>query len=703
MPTIRLDRIKVVLPDFAVKINLFILLFVLIFCFQGCKQSAEDANQDSSILNWVEQFPNVLDYSGKPDSAFDRSVYIFSDQGAWMGYALPDSDGKGLLGSFTGPYLMTQSNGVWIDSVLTRLQILDANHRPVDFQMAEAVEVTAYPGKLYQSFLLTDSGLRVEVELIFISDRSALQTLSVTNLRKREDVSYKVRWTGNSFLEGVSFDSTGNGVEINFEGNEHKGWVQANSDSGFKTKMENEKYEFISQFQSLDAGTSKQYTLTHTFGFSPSELMDEKALLTEALTEPEKFLDHNNSIWGGHVSHLVLNLKPGFQSADNEGVVVKCLQTLMNNWRSPAGQLNHSGLFPSYNYKWFNGFWAWDSWKHAVALKHIDPKLAKDQIRAMFDFQDEYGMIADCVYRDNLIEENNWRNTKPPLAAWAVWEIYQESLDKDFLLEMLPQLESYHQWWYQYRDHDQNGLCEYGSTDGTLVAAKWESGMDNAVRFDNSSILENGINAWSLNQESVDLNAFLAAEKKYLGQLTAAIGEMEKSQNYMEQASQLKSLIQSNFFDDKTGWFYDIDLETKEHIKVQGSEGWIPLWAGIATPEQAERVSETMLDTTKFATYIPFPTLSADHPKFTPQNGYWRGPIWLDQVYFAIKGLENYGYYEEVNQFTNQVLNNLEGLKNSDLPIRENYHPLTGKGMEANHFSWSAAHLLMLLSNDTNK
>ncbi|WP_318348342.1 hypothetical protein [Aquipluma nitroreducens] len=33
----------------------------------------------------------------------------------------------------------------------------------------------------------------------------------------------------------------------------------------------------------------------------------------------------------------------------------------------------------------------------------------------------------------------------------------------------------------------------------------------------------------------------------------------------------------------------------------------------------------------------------------------------------------------------------------SDGVIRENYHPLTGEGLNAIHFSWSAAHLLLLL------
>ena len=40
------------------------------------------------------------------------------------------------------------------------------------------------------------------------------------------------------------------------------------------------------------------------------------------------------------------------------------------------------------------------------------------------------------------------------------------------------------------RDHNRNGMCEYGATDGTLEAAAWESGMDNAIRFDGAVMLK---------------------------------------------------------------------------------------------------------------------------------------------------------------------------------------------------------------------
>ncbi|MEF9931686.1 MAG: glycoside hydrolase, partial [Bacteroidales bacterium] len=105
------------------------------------------------------------------------------------------------------------------------------------------------------------------------------------------------------------------------------------------------------------------------------------------------------------------------------------------------------------------------------------------------DYQAENGMIPDFVSR--FKDRNNWRDTKPPLAAWAVKNIYDATGDKEFVAEMFDKLYTYHKWWYSHRDNNGNGVCEYGSTDGSLIAACWESGMDNGVRFDDAIMLKN--------------------------------------------------------------------------------------------------------------------------------------------------------------------------------------------------------------------
>ncbi len=67
----------------------------------------------------------------------------------------------------------------------------------------------------------------------------------------------------------------------------------------------------------------------------------------------------------------------------------------------------------------------------------------------------------------------NWneRNTKPSLAAWAVWEVYTALKDehnrpeeaKQWLEEMYPKLVAFHDWWLRARDTNKNGIPEYGA------------------------------------------------------------------------------------------------------------------------------------------------------------------------------------------------------------------------------------------------
>lgn len=372
-------------------------------------------------------------------------------------------------------------------------------------------------------------------------------------------------------------------------------------------------------------------------------------------------------------------------------IAVKSVVTLISNWRTHREGLLHEGVIPSHAVGYFIGFWAWDSWRFSAALASFAPELAKNNIRAMFDYQLPDGMIIDCIYTNSA--ENNARDSKPPLVCWAVDKIFTHTQDTAFVKEMYPQLLAYYKWWYVKRDHNHNGICEFGSTDGTLEAAAWESGMDNAIRFDHTGMLKNAEDAWSMDQESVDLNAYLAYECRLLKKFASLAGTTFDGPDYSDK-------IADYFFDEQTGWFCDRRLSDGSFIAEPGCEGYTPLWVGIADQRQMDKALVLLTDTTKFSTYIPFPTVAADNPK-CDSNGYWRGPIWLDQTYQAITGLRNYGYKELADRYTEQVFERCQGLK-EDAPIHENYGTHDGKRLQAPHFSWSASHLLMMYE-DYNK
>ena len=231
----------------------------------------------------------------------------------------------------------------------------------------------------------------------------------------------------------------------------------------------------------------------------------------------------------------------------------------------------------------------------------------------MFDYQQPDGMIIDCIYTDP--SENNARDSKPPLVCWAVDEIFTHTGDTAFVAEMYPQLLSYYKWWYEKRDHNRNGMCEYGATDGTLEAAAWESGMDNAIRFDGAVMLKNEgyEDAWSMDQESVDLNAYLALECKLLKKFSSLLKIPFDAPDYSSQ-------VADYFFDKNINFFCDRRLKDGSFIEEPGCEAYTPLWTRIATQAQVDSMLPMLQDTAKFSTYIPFPTIAADNPKYNPRG-----------------------------------------------------------------------------------
>lgn len=641
------------------------------------------SNSGAGEANLQAAYPDVLTLQGAPAAPTTMDVAVFSDMGAWHGYTLPAH----FTGGFSGPFLMTQQNGVWASPSLANLYLTNAaTGEPVILDTA-AFDAVYLPGKLVQTY--TNAGLDIKIELIFISSRSALVRVHLSN---KTDSKLLASWQGSSWLPGSQFKAAEDGVRLDQK--EHSTIVRVWAPDAGTAQATERKYKLPAhQGKPIEKGARVQLLLAQSAVFSEQELAQERMAVATAFKNPEDSFRRNTARWSGYVQDVL----PSAKNDSLSRLAVKALVTLTNNWRSAAGELKHAGLFPSYAYRGFHGFWSWDSWKHAVALVKFNPELAKDQMRSMYDYQDKYGMIADCIYRDTLIDEHNWRDTKPPLSGWAIWKIYDKTKDKAFVEEMLPKLLKYHAWWYSYRDHDQNGLCEYGSTDGTRIAAAWESGMDNAVRFDEAMMLKNSASAWSLNQESVDLNSYLYTEKKYIAQLLQATGKSEQAEQFAQEAEKLAAQIRNVFYDAATGYYYDVRLEDKSRIKVMGPEGWIPLWAGIATPEQAAAVRAKLMDPLLFNTYVPFPTLNASHPEFNPENGYWRGPVWLDQAYFGLQGLRNYGFAQEADMLQRKLLSHSKGLL-QQAPIHENYHPVTGEPLNARHFSWSAAHILMMIN-----
>jgi putative isomerase len=629
-----------------------------------------------------KQFPDILKLGYQVSNPRNIQANVFADMGAWHAYTLPYETKDN--GAFIGPMVMDMQ-GRWLANTVAQLTI-KSNGQAIDLGKAKMV-AHYYPGLLEQE--LWADGLKITLQLIFISNREAMVNTSLTNQSKVQKI-LQLGWTGSVLPKDAKWLVRNNQLQVDFDGG-HRFRLHFQAKEQLHFEISGNTYTAQQEGLALPAG--KSYALARTERYDPDPARAPEQL---AAADFAPLLLENEQRWNAYLKNYFDKARGAWTDPLQRKVAVKSIITLISNWRSKAKDLLHDGVFPSLNYQGFYGFWSWDSWKQAVGLSYFNPALAKSNILSMFDYQDAHGMIADCIYTDK--KENNWRDTKPPLAAWSVWKVYEQDKALKFLETIYPKLVLYHNWWYKNRDHNKNGLCEYGSTDGTRIAAAWESGMDNAVRFDKAILFKNNDNAWSLDQESVDLNAYLYAEKEYLAKIAAALSLPAEAKKWRAQMPRLQKQINERFYHAGKGFYYD-RLLNGEWITAEGPEGWIPLWAGLASPGQAKSVLQIMQNTSKFNTRIPLPTLTADHPGFDPTKGYWRGPVWLDQLYFGINGLQRYGNRKAAGYFLNALLQNAEGLKDQG-PICENYHPISGKALNARNFSWSAAHLLLLLKEN---
>ena len=632
-------------------------------------------------------YDNILDIAYTPSQGV-RCPGWFCDAGSWYGFTIPEQE-KWVNG-FCGPFDLDGYSRKWISDALVQASFVNDGQKS-----CSPVETHYYPGEIRIKYS-SESGTLTQ-KLRYLDKNHALISVEANGDKK-------VMFYANILdTEHTKMDISGNNLIIVRKGR--------NAENVFLTFPENTALSLTKNGEKIDTlkCTAEKIAAANGYVAYSPESGSYQILITFG-NIADNNINYNNvealskasvERWNGYLSNV---LKPGMSYEYNR-VAVKSVVTLIANWKSARGALLHDGVVPSQGVGYFMGFWGWDSWKHAAALASFAPDIAKNQVRAMFDYQTPDGMIIDCIFTNT--RGNNSRDSKPPLAGWAIAEIYKHTGDKNYVREMLPKLIKYHEWWYKYRDHNHNGICEYGSCDGTLEAAAWESGMDNAVRFDSTVMVKNDINshypsveAWSMNQESVDLNAFLAAERLYIINLASEVGfklKLDLPEEALRLAGENPADYGTNvadyFFVAYPGFFFDRRLDGT-YVMDEGTEACIPLWTGIASKEQAEAAHKIFMSPAKFATYIPFPTVSADNPFFTP-NGYWRGPIWLDQVYFGIKGLRNYGYAEDADAFTRNVFDRLQGLK-EDTAIHENYDTFTGGTLKAPHFSWSAACLLMM-------
>jgi putative isomerase len=203
------------------KIKIHSLVLILILNIISCNTNKI---QTDFIKNNLPA--NILDYAGTPVSAKYRGSLTFSDQGAWFAYGFPIKVKH--YGGFKGPFLMTQENGVWSSSVLSRLQLTDCiSKKPVEWNQFK-ISQTSYHSHLEQIY--RGNQLNILQKLFFSSPHTAMILTQIKNLSNHSRI-FKPHWAGSKLLENLHFSIKNESITINSDKSKAIGFIKVLMDS----------------------------------------------------------------------------------------------------------------------------------------------------------------------------------------------------------------------------------------------------------------------------------------------------------------------------------------------------------------------------------------------------------------------------------------------------------------------------------------
>jgi hypothetical protein len=232
-----------------------------------------------------------------------------------------------------------------------------------------------------------------------------------------------------------------------------------------------------------------------------------------------------------------------------------------------------------WEYPWYA---AWDLAFHCVALAHVDPEFAKEQL------------ILLCrewyMHPNGQLPAYEWAfgDVNPPVHAWAALRVYEIAGDRDFhfLERVFQKLLLNFTWWVNRKDSEGNNLFEGGFL-----------GLDNIGPFDRSSLPVSGV------LEQSDGTAWMAMYCQNLLELALILAEHDDTYEdlaikfYEHFALIGSALNDKGLWDDAEGFYYDVLKRDGQRVPLRARSvvGLLPL-AAVTTlgPATMARLPEFM-------------------------------------------------------------------------------------------------------------
>lgn len=254
----------------------------------------------------------------------------------------------------------------------------------------------------------------------------------------------------------------------------------------------------------------------------------------------------------------------------------------------------------------------------------------------------------------------------PPLFAFGEYENALIHGDREYLRVLLYEKQSLqrHYEWFESRHeiHEIPGVLEKSHLICEKDGYRWEggrSGMDNTPRGRTGDRSEkerpnNPDMLW------IDAICQQALSARLLARMFALLGDGENEARWQEKFLEKKKTVNDLYWDAEDAFYYDIDCNDRHFYKVVTIASYWALTAGIATREQALAMAARLKDPADLGGEVPLLSLSKKDGDYSPLGKYWRGSMWLPTAYATLKGLAEYGLYEDAHEAAAKILHYMQ-------------------------------------------
>ncbi len=237
----------------------------------------------------------------------------------------------------------------------------------------------------------------------------------------------------------------------------------------------------------------------------------------------------------------------------------------------------------------------------------------------------------------------------PPMLTTLLLELYYYGATKEWLAPRieLAKLEYETAWMGSFHPHHRQvfyGLSRNYDTNLIDELAEYESGWDFTTRFYGRA----------LDHVPIDLNAMLFKYEKDFERAALILGRPEEARQWSKKSEERRARVDEYLWNESAGFYFDYNFQLGKRSRVWSLAGYYPLWAGMASTEQAERLVDNI---DKFevagglASTRQYPHIREHHPA---QWDYPNG--WAPLHFIVVRGLASYGYENEAARIAKRWL-----------------------------------------------